>query len=161
MSIEASILKEKSLHSRLYELTLTPYIGLTNAACILLSPIISPAEKLTTSAIPQQSYRTILPSSSTRVRELFNVKRKHVGLTTRNALVFGVANLAGSWMIYDDDIEDGSGFLMAWSALFLIVNGKSSLTALRYRMVWPLVLSTMALTNVGLYGRRFITSSFK
>ncbi|CAB4257051.1 similar to Saccharomyces cerevisiae YIL087C AIM19 Putative protein of unknown function [Maudiozyma barnettii] len=161
MSVDQPILKDKSFFTRLNDLTLTPYICLANAACILASPLISPAKKLATSAIPQESHRTMLPSSTTRVRGIFNGRRKHVGLTTRNALLFGIANLAGSWMIYDDDIEDGSGFLMAWSTLFLIVNGRSSLTALKYRMVWPLMLSTMAVTNVGLYGRRFITSSFK
>lgn len=150
----APITQVKSTLSRLYDFTITPYVGIANAACIMASPIISPAMKLSEVAIVQQSSnRKILPG-------LLSKRRAHVGLTSKNALLFGAANLVGSWMIYDDDIEDGSGFMMAWSTLFLIVNGKNSLTALKYRKTWPLLLSSLAIANLGLYGRRFISRDF-
>lgn len=144
----------KSTLSRFYDFTTTPFVGMANAACIMASPIISPPIKLSEAAIVQQSSnKKIFPG-------LLSSRRTYVGLTSKNALLFGAANLVGSWMIYDDDLEDGSGFMMAWSTLFLIVNGKNSLTALKYRKSWPLLLSSLAIANVGLYGRRFISRDF-
>lgn len=144
----------KSTLSRLYDFTTTPFVGMANAACIMASPIISPPIRLSEAATLQQSNnKNILPG-------LLSSRKVHVGLTSKNALLFGAANLVGSWMIYDDDLEDGSGFIMAWSTLFLVVNGKNSLTALKYRRAWPLLLSSLAVANVGLYGKRFISRDF-
>lgn len=160
-AINPAVENNKSILSKLYDFSATPYLGILNSACILASPFISPAIKVATATTQAQPQSRLVPLSKSPVVRLFKPRTGYVGLTRKNALLFGVSQLLGSWMIYDDDLEDGSGFLMAWSTLYLIVNGKSSIVALKYTRVWPLALSSIALTNLGLYGRRYITSSFK
>ena len=151
--------KPKSVLSRIYDLTATPYVSLLHSGCILASPIVSPAVKVAAGEIISTTSSEGTKAGLTK--RLFKNKASTIGLTRANALLFGGSELLGSWMIYDDDIEDGSGFLMAWSTLFLIVNGKSSLTALKHARVWPFLLSSLACVNLGLYGKRYITNAFE
>lgn len=146
----------KSVLTRLYDLTATPYVSLVHSACILASPIVSPAIK-----IAEREVAAANTVGGGVTRRLFKSKPATVGLTRANALLFGASELLGSWMIYDNDVEDASGFLMAWSTLFLIVNGKPSITALKHARVWPLCLSSLACVNLGLYGKRYITNAFE
>lgn len=64
-------------------------------------------------------------------------------------------------MIYDNDLESGTGFLAAWNTLYLLVGGRGSVKALRYGKVWPLLLTTVSAGSAALYGRRFVASGFQ
>ncbi|KAL6454353.1 HHT21 histone H3.1/H3.2 [Candida maltosa Xu316] len=78
--------------------------------------------------------------------------------TPLSCFLFGGASLLGSWMMYDGDPVNASGFNFAWSTLYLIVNGKSAFSSLFKARVTPLALSGLALFNAGLYGREFLWS---
>ncbi|EGV61231.1 hypothetical protein PSN45_001508 [Yamadazyma tenuis] len=81
--------------------------------------------------------------------------------TRVSCFLFGFTNLLGSYMIYDNELENGAGFTFAWSTLYLLVNGGASIkSAIRGRVV-PLGLSVLALGNVGLYGRQYFWPSRK
>ncbi|CCF60198.1 hypothetical protein KAFR_0J01310 [Kazachstania africana CBS 2517] len=141
----------KSYAAQLYDYSRTPYLSLINSAAILVSPIISPPVDIAITSNGKS--RLLFKNLSSQTRR--------IGLTGKNALLFGTAQALGSWMIYDDDVESGSGFIMAWSTLYMIVNGKGSLRAItRYGRTWPFVLSCMATGNALLYGRRFISGQF-
>ncbi|CCK68202.1 Aim19p KNAG_0A05370 [Huiozyma naganishii CBS 8797] len=141
----------------MYDVSKTPYPGLVNAGMLLDNPIISPAAPLQVMAYESKSKNPLKGLGS--FARTSNVQR--LGISNKNALLFAAAQAAGSWMIYDNDMESGSGFLMAWSALFLLVNGKKSLNSLKYGKVWPVCLSAAALTSSLIYGKRFITGRFK
>ena len=129
----------------------TPYPALANSLMLLATPVISPAVSSPISA----------SSSSTKPSfGRFWSRPKFVGPSTKTALLFGAAQAVGSWIIYDGDIESGTGFLGAWSALYMIVGGRGSIKALRYGRVWPLALSAIAASNTFLYSRRFIAGGF-
>lgn len=68
---------------------------------------------------------------------------------------FGAAHLLGGWILYDGDIPNGAGFNFAWSTLYLLVNGKSSVKSLVQGRLNPVGLSILAIGNVGLYGKEF------
>lgn len=145
---------DTSILSDIYQWTATPYFPAVYSAAILSTPLISPAVKISTSDVAASG-----GTQGTLFKRLAT-KTSTVGLSTKNALLFGAANALGAYMVYDDDLEDGSGFLLAWSTLYTIVNGKSSLRAVRYGRVWPLMLTSVAVGNIGMYGVRFLTSSF-
>ncbi|SCV00854.1 LAME_0G12442g1_1 [Lachancea meyersii CBS 8951] len=133
----------------LENLSTTPYLAAANSLMLLATPVVSPAV-----ASPVSSTG---PSSMMR----FLSRPKYVGPSTKTALLFGSAQALGSWIIYDGDLESGSGFLGAWSALYLIVGGRGSVKALRYGRVWPLTLSAMAATSTVLYTKKFVAGGFK
>ncbi|SCU88633.1 LADA_0E11254g1_1 [Lachancea dasiensis] len=133
----------------LYNLSSTPYPAALNAAMLLATPMISPAALSPIGA--GQSHTGIFRVWS---------RPKFVGPTTKTALLFGAAQAVGSWIVYDGDVESGSGFLGAWSALYLIVGGRGSIKALRYGRVWPLALSSAALSNTVVYTKRFVSGGF-
>lgn len=74
-------------------------------------------------------------------------------------MLFGVANALGSWIIYDGDVANGSGFTFAWSALYTIVNGRPSFRSFLQGRVSPVALSILALGNAGIYGKQFFWPS--
>ncbi|SCV05383.1 LANO_0H06282g1_1 [Lachancea nothofagi CBS 11611] len=134
----------------LNDLSATPYLAMANSLMLLATPVVSPAVS---------SPIGVGQSGSSLTR--FWSRPKFVGPSTKTALLFGGAQALGSWIIYDGDLESGSGFLGAWSALYLIVGGRGSVKALRYGRVWPLALSTLALANTAFYTKRFVSGGFK
>ncbi|KGU21143.1 hypothetical protein MGK_06031 [Candida albicans P57055] len=78
--------------------------------------------------------------------------------TRLSCFTFGGASLLGAWMMYDGDPVNASGFNFAWSALYLIVNGKESISGIFKGRITPLGLGGLALFNTGLYGREFFWS---
>ncbi|CAR25059.1 Loss of respiratory capacity protein 2 [Lachancea thermotolerans] len=134
------------------ELSSTPYPALANSLMLLATPVVSPAANAPARQAAQGAGWSRFGS--------FWSRPKLVGPSTKTALLFGAAQAVGSWIIYDGDLESGSGFLGAWSALYLIVGGRGSISALRYGRVWPLALSAAALSNTLLYARRFISGGF-
>lgn len=152
----------------IYQLSATPYPVLFQGGMLLVTPYLSPQWPLQTMA----SNETLAHRSGVDHANLsFRVQGRlgpfartkslqNIGLSGRNALLFGAASIAGAWMIYDDDLESGSGFTAAWSALYLLVNGKRSVQWLKFNKKWPLLVSTVALTNTAIYGRRFLTGGF-
>lgn len=142
---------DRSPMNNVYEITSTPFPALVNAFMLVATPLVSPQTEAPAAVTTKSRFLlTKLGSQSTKV-----------GLSSKNALLFGAAQAAGAWMIHDKDLEDASGFLMAWSSLFLIVNGKQSLQALKYGRVWPLSLSTVAVASSLVYGKRFISGGFQ
>ncbi|CEP61362.1 Aim19p LALA0_S03e01156g [Lachancea lanzarotensis] len=133
----------------LKDLSTTPYLAAANSLMLLATPVISPAVESPVSS----------KIGSSSILRLWS-RPKFVGPSTKTSLLFGSAQALGSWIIYDGDLESGSGFLGAWSALYLIVGGRGSVKALRYGRVWPLTLSAMAATSTALYTRRFVAGGF-
>ncbi|CAX40199.1 conserved hypothetical protein [Candida dubliniensis CD36] len=78
--------------------------------------------------------------------------------TRSSCFTFGGASLLGAWMMYDGDPVNASGFNFAWSVLYLMVNGKASVSNIFKGRITPLGLSGLALVNTGLYGREFFWS---
>jgi hypothetical protein len=64
----------------------------------------------------------------------------------------------GGWIMYEGDIESGSGFITAWSSLYLVVNGRQAFNGIRYGRFWPVMLSGVALGEALLHGKRFFYS---
>lgn len=79
--------------------------------------------------------------------------------TRPTCLLFGAANALGSWIIYDGDVTNGSGFTFAWSTLYLIVNGRPSVRSMLRGRLSPVALSVLALGNAGIYGKQFFWPS--
>ncbi|CUM67497.1 uncharacterized protein PRCAT00005196001 [Priceomyces carsonii] len=75
--------------------------------------------------------------------------------TRASCLTFGVAQMLGGWIIYDGDVSNGAGFTFAWSTLYLLVNGKSSLHSFFKGRVSPLGIGLLAVGNATIYGKRF------
>lgn len=75
--------------------------------------------------------------------------------TRVSCFTFGITNLIGSYMIYDNDMEDGAGFTFAWSTLYLLVNGGASIKSMVRGRIAPVGLSILALGNAGIYGKKF------
>ncbi|ODQ80916.1 hypothetical protein BABINDRAFT_33932 [Babjeviella inositovora NRRL Y-12698] len=69
---------------------------------------------------------------------------------------FGGAMALGGWIVRDGAVDDGAGFNMAWSTLYLLVNGGASVRQIIRGKIWPLCLTGLALGNLGIYGRRFV-----
>lgn len=150
-----------------YQLSATPYPALLQGGMLLVSPYMSPPTPIqmmaSNSKVAQRS--ATKGWFSPKVQDAMGpfartTSVKNVGLTGRSALLFGAASLIGSWMIYDDDLESGSGFTAAWSTLYLVLNGKASMGWIRYGKMWPLLVSGVALGNTAMYGRRFLTGGF-
>ncbi|KAL6678290.1 hypothetical protein ACI3L0_000125 [Candidozyma auris] len=76
-----------------------------------------------------------------------------------SCFLFGGASALGGYIIYDGDVPNGAGFSFAWSALYLIVNGRPALKSLIRGHVTPLSLAVLALGNAGLYGKEFVWPS--
>lgn len=75
---------------------------------------------------------------------------------SRNScILFGLTHALGGYMIHDGDETNGAGFTFAWSTLYLIVNGKASVTSLLRGRVTPMSLSILALGNATIYGKGF------
>lgn len=145
------LLEENPSWNQFYQYTATAYPAALNSLLLLATPTISPA--------------TVSPVSIAQRAgsfKLFNAlsKPKYLGPSNKTALLFGAAQALGAWIIYDGDLESGSGFLAAWSTLYLIVGGRGSVKALRYGKVWPLLISSFTGANAFMYGRRFITNGF-
>ncbi|EDK37877.2 hypothetical protein PGUG_01975 [Meyerozyma guilliermondii ATCC 6260] len=70
-------------------------------------------------------------------------------------LTFGAAHLLGGYITYDGDITNGAGFSFAWSTLYVLVNGRSSLKSVFRGHFSPLALAVLATGNAGIYGRKF------
>lgn len=145
-------LKNEPKWTELYTYTTTPYPGVLNSLLLLSTPVVSPAV-ISPVSIAQRA-------GGSKIFNLFSTP-KYLGPSNKTALLFGGAQALGSWIIYDGDLESGSGFLAAWSALYLIVGGRGSVGALRYGKVWPLVLTSVSAVNAFLYSKRFISGSFK
>lgn len=142
------LLDESPAWHNLYQYTMTAYPAALNSALLLATPAISPALESPQSVAGRTGLLTALQ------------RPRYLGPSNRTALLFGAAQALGAWMIYDGDLESGSGFLGAWSALYMIVGGRGSVKALRYGRVWPLLVTTLTGANAYLYGRRFITNGF-
>ncbi|CAK9436993.1 uncharacterized protein LODBEIA_P14730 [Lodderomyces beijingensis] len=71
---------------------------------------------------------------------------------------FGGALALGTYMMYDGDPVNASGFNFAWSTLYLLVNGKSAVSSFFKGRLTPISLGALALFNAALYGREFFWS---
>ncbi|KAI5954578.1 hypothetical protein KGF54_002353 [Candida jiufengensis] len=137
--------------------------------------ILSRVDALSTSPIPAgllsaslllkgftssgSSASSTIPNSGTSGSSFaFHKQIKNSKPTKFGCLGFGSIMALGTYLMIDGDPLNGSGFNFAWSLLYLIVNGKSSISSLFKGHVTPLGLSGLALFNTGLYGREFFWS---
>lgn len=135
----------QDLNQRLYDATKTPYPSLVFSSMLFATPL------LTSQPVAVQN-----SASSGLFRSL---KVKHIGPTTVSSVLFGSAMALGSWIMYEGDVESGSGFITAWSSLYLVVNGRQMFNGVRYGRVWPVMLSVTALGEAYLHGKRFFFGS--
>ncbi|KAH3901253.1 Aim19p SCDLUD_002742 [Saccharomycodes ludwigii] len=142
----------------LYDYSSTPYPAWGAAGLYLSMPIISPAITqpiaVTSSLKNKLMGKVITPSSFNTASEGYVLKS--IGPSIKNCLLFGGCLALGGYIVYDGDLESGSGFIGAWSTLYLIVNGKKSINCLKYSKFIPIVGTVFALNNALTYGRRFI-----
>lgn len=151
ITISVEMADTKSSWEQWYGYTSTPYPAVLNSVMLLGTPAVSPAVESPVSVAQRASSSWFLSAFS---------KPKYLGPSNKSALLFGAAQALGAWMIYDGDVESGSGFLAAWSTLYLIVGGRGSVKALRYGRVWPLLVTSVTGASALLYGRRFISGDF-
>lgn len=143
-------LPKQSFLAQVYTYTTTPALGLTNAALLLATPVVSPAIQNPANAVERAGGLQWVNKFT---------RPEYLGPNKRTALLFGGANALGAWMIHDQDLESGAGFIAAWSTLYLIVGGRGSFRAIRYGKFWPLILTTASGFNALLYTRRFISGA--
>lgn len=130
---------------QLYQYTKTPYPAWVMSAMLLATPLVY-----------NQPKATIQTTTGGTLGSVFkNASKSKVGPSPASSLLFGGAMALGGWIIRDGDVDSGTGFITAWSTLYLIVNAKSSLNGLRYGKVWPLLLSGIAGINAYNHGKRF------
>lgn len=154
----------------IYQLSATPYPVVLQSGLLLATPYLSPQVPFqilasnNTLAGKAGTTETTGWFSSSLQRGLGSFARtrgiERVGISSRSALLFGIASLAGSWIIFDGDLESGCGFTAAWSSLYLLTNGKSALKWIKYGKVWPAFVSGLVLGNAAMYGRRYLTGGF-
>lgn len=130
------------LVEQFYQSSKTPYPSWAFASLLFPTPLFSKQIALNS-------------SSGGYGGSKFLSKTKTIGPSPLNSLFFGGAMALGGWIINEGDVEDGSGFITAWTSLYLLVNGTNSLKALAHGKVWPLVLSGVAGGNLYIHGKRF------
>lgn len=129
------------LTQQFYQSSRTPYPSWAFASLLIPTPLFSK--------------QISLQSSSGG----FLSKTKTVGPSPINSLFFGSAMALGGWIINEGDVESGSGFITAWTSLYLLVNCTNSIKALGHGKVWPLLLSGVAGGNLYIHGKRFFFGS--
>ncbi|AMD20514.1 HDL230Wp [Eremothecium sinecaudum] len=133
------------------QLSQSPVVPWFNSALLFFTPLISPAVEAPAS---------IALRNASGLMSFFS-RPKYFGPTAKTSILFGAAQALGGFILQDGDAESGSGFLAAWSTLYMLVGGRGSLKALRYGRVWPLLLSSISSASAVLYGRRFLTGHFE
>ncbi|CDK27696.1 unnamed protein product [Kuraishia capsulata CBS 1993] len=142
------ITDSKGISQYVYELSATPYPAWALAAGLVTTPLIRPT--LVPAAAVDAAPKSTFGFGGSKLGV------KYPGLsypTNLSCLLFGATSALGGYMIYDNDLQNGSGFLAVWSLLYPIVNGRKAIWTLK---LWPKLLAGQALINAGLYGRRFI-----
>ncbi|AET38827.1 Aim19p Ecym_3337 [Eremothecium cymbalariae DBVPG len=132
------------------ELSYTPALAWLNSFLLFATPVLSPAVE-TPVSVAARNTGGVLSSL---------IRPKFIGPTAKTSVLFGAAQALGGWIIHDGDLESGSGFLAAWSSLYLLVGGRGSVSALRYGRVWPLLLAGTSGVSGLLYGQRFLSGRF-
>lgn len=125
------------LTEQFYQSSRTPYPSWAFASLLVPTPLFSK--------------QLVLQNSTSGILQ----KAKTVGPSSLNSLLFGGAMGLGGWIINEGDVESGSGFITAWTSLYLLVNGTNSIKALRYGRFWPLLLSGAAGGNLYIHAKRF------
>ncbi|CAI5756047.1 unnamed protein product [Candida verbasci] len=139
---------ETTIYQTLDELGISPIPSFLLGSSLIFKGLLSSGQSI--SKIPNQG------TSGSSFK--FNQKLSIAKPTRLSCFTFGGASLLGSWMLYDGDPLNASGFNMAWSGLYLLVNGKSSIKSVIHGRLSPILLSSLALFNTGLYGREFFWS---
>jgi hypothetical protein len=149
--IDSKVDQNASISQQLYQYSQTPYPAWVFSSLLLSTPFVL-----------KQPLSTIQTGTSGgSFRSLFKGATGRIGPSPASSLLFGGAFALGGWIIRDGDVESGTGFITAWSTLYLIVNAKSSFKGLRYGKVWPILLSTVAGANAYTHGKRFFFTSAK
>ncbi|AOA62634.1 hypothetical protein KP2612_001881 [Komagataella phaffii] len=136
-----------SIQQQAYDYTATPYPAWLFSTSLLVTSWLPKSE------IPQQA---VSPGRFS----LFKFKTKPVSAlpTKASCLLFGATVGFGGFMIYDNDLVNGSGFVSAWSILYSLVNARKGIWSLR---LWPKVLVGQALFTGLFYGQRFFWADNK
>lgn len=141
--IKEKIVPQPTYSQQLYEYSQTPYPSWIFSSLLLSTPLIL-----------KQPVATTIPTN--KATGFFKGSQKiRIGPSPLNALLFSSAFALGGWIIFDGDVESGSGFVTAWSSLYLIVNGRSALAGLKYGKPLPLLLTAIAAENAFIHGKRF------
>lgn len=70
---------------------------------------------------------------------------------------FGIAHLLGGWIVFDGAKQEGAGFNIAWSSLYVLANSRGNIRSIfKYGRLGPLALTLAAITDVGIYSREFM-----
>lgn len=159
-----------SLSDSIYQSTNTPYLPILNTTMLLVTPWWKPQlcgiNKMindpikTNTAIRDKNWYTMLtnmvkkpPIHASNVDSLSAIR-----FTRGNLYMFSLANLLGSWMILDNDLNHGSGFICAWNVLYVWANGTKSMKWIAKGQLWPLGLTFMATLQSFYFGRRFLSN---
>ncbi|CCG23175.1 hypothetical protein CORT_0D03320 [Candida orthopsilosis Co 90-125] len=144
---DSTIKPPPSLYEQLDALSISP----------IPSGILSGA--LFLKALTKTTSAAAIPNSGTSGSSFAFHKTLAASRPTRlSCTLFGSAMALGTYMMIDGDPLNASGFNFAWSTLYLIVNGKSSISSIFKGRVTPVALSGLALFDAALYGREFFWS---
>lgn len=148
--IQSKVDPNASTFQQLYRYSATPYPALIQSALLLVTPLVSSPQR-----------QSVAPHSTAGGAGSFvsSSKINQIGPSPLSSLLFGSAFALGSWIIYDGDVDSGSGFITAWSTLYMIVNGRGSFKGILRGKPLPLVLTGLSGANALIYGRRFFFGS--
>ncbi|CDR36870.1 CYFA0S01e05160g1_1 [Cyberlindnera fabianii] len=137
-----------SFTEQLYQYSQTPYPSWILSGMLLATPFITSQPQAIQIANAQRGGMSFLGAA-----------KKRIGPSNLSSLLFGGALALGGWIIQEGDVESGTGFITAWSSLYLVVSGRSMFNGIRYGRVWPVLLATAAGTNAYIHGKRFFFTS--
>lgn len=142
----------ESLLSTLRLYSVTPYPPLLFSCSLFVTPFLRSSLVL----LPQLQAAANNGSVITKFSPFGKTPIRSANPTSLSCLVFGGAVALGSFMIYDNDLVNGSGVVSAWSILFSIVNFKRGLWSMS---LWPKYLIGLGAFNSYMYGRTFVLGS--
>ncbi|KAI5969588.1 hypothetical protein CANMA_001251 [Candida margitis] len=143
----STIKPSPSVYEQLDALSVSPYPSGVLSAGLFLK------------ALTKTSSAVTIPNSGTSGSSFAFHKKLAASQPTRlSCTLFGSAMALGTYMMIDGDPLNASGFNFAWSTLYLIVNGKSSVSSVFKGRLAPVALSGLALFDAALYGREFFWS---
>ncbi|GMF06695.1 unnamed protein product [[Candida] boidinii] len=132
----------------IYQISSTPFAAWAFTSGLVASPMFKSA-----------SLRPATPvgtgygyGSGSSVVGFFSKKPISPYPNNASVLLFGAMTALGGFMIYDNDPENGSGVIAAWSSLYAIMNTRKAVFSWK---LWPKALVLCALGNSAVYGSRF------
>lgn len=140
--------KERShIAETMFQISSTPFAAWAFTSGLVISPMFKSASLRPASAVGSGS-----GSGSGSLIGFFSKKPISPYPNNASVLLFGAMTALGGFMVYDNDPENGSGVITAWSSLYVIMNTRRAIFSWK---LWPKALVLCAIGNSAAYGSRF------